>query len=394
MATLVDRSRFFNFLHILRPYNYQQKLNLVNVKLKWVKDTILDSVVSNEKDLMATSTLISILSSYLNKHAPIYHLTRHRGLLDLPYDLKVSSFIRRYPSIFNEFHLPDSAGTPVPWFQLTQSAIDLHQEELNIFQQSKDDILHRLVKLLMLTKERTLPLQTINQLRWDIGLPYDYKDSFIPLHPQLLSFINLPDDRVGLRLLLWDDKLAISEFEKTEGLSFPVKFTRGFGLKRKCMAWLDEWQRLDYTSPYVDSSHLDPRTDISEKRNVGVFHELLHLTLSKQTQRKNVSNLRKPLSLPFKFTKVFERHPGIFYISRKGGTQTVVLREGYDCGEAVDKHPMVDVREKYARLMQKGFLDRSKGLYKKGVSSKTQLNEEEEEEDQSKFNREIGFLSN
>ncbi|CAK9185405.1 unnamed protein product [Ilex paraguariensis] len=67
----------------------------------------------------------------------------------------------------------------------------------------------------------------------------------------------------------------------------------------------------------------------------------------------------------FKFTKVFERHPGIFYISKKCDTQTVVLREAYDRHRLIEKHPLTDIRERYASLMEKGFVDRSRGLYKK-----------------------------
>jgi len=120
---------------------------------------------------------------------------------------------------------------------------------------------------------------------------------------------------------------------------------------------------------YVDASHLDIRTDVSEKRVVGVFHEFLHLTLHKQTERKNVSNLRKPLALPQKFTKAFERHPGIFYISKKNDTQTVVLREAYNGREFVHKHPLVKIREEFANLLKKGLLDRSRGVYKKSIDA-------------------------
>lgn len=233
------------------------------------------------------------------------------------------------------------------------------------------DILNRLRKLLMLTRGRLLPLQTIDQLRWDLGLPFDYESRFLRKHPELFTSVKLPlpDDRMGLKLLDWDDCLAVSHLEssnlgKNEALTFPIRFTRGFGLKKKCMEWLSEWHKLPYTSPYVDAKHLDPRTDVSEKRVVGVFHELLHLTILRRIERKNVSNLRTPLAMPQKFTKAFERHPGIFYISNKGATQTVVLREAYDHGQLIEKHPLADIREKYATMMKTGFLDRSRGLYK------------------------------
>ncbi|XP_057460909.1 protein WHAT'S THIS FACTOR 9, mitochondrial-like [Actinidia eriantha] len=363
-----------------RGFNYQQNFNLVNVKLKWVKDKVLDGVIAGERDLRAVCTIVSIISSGPRGCLPVYHLTRCRGQLDLPYDLKISTFVRRYPNIFNEFHVPDSGGTPVPWFCLTPEAQSLHQEELYILQQHRKDLVDRLCKLLMLTKDRTLPLQTIDQLKWDMGLPYAYEHSLIPHYPELFSLYRLPDDRVGLRLLFWDDCLAVSELQKNAAfqqkenvksvcLAFPIRFTRGFGLKRKCTEWLEEWQRLPYTSPYINASHLDPRTDISEKRIVGVFHEFLHLTMQKKTERKNVSNMRKPLALPQKFTKVFERHPGIFYISKKCDTHTVVLREAYDRQQLIQKHPLVDIRERFSNMMAKGFLDRSRGLYKRSASA-------------------------
>ncbi|KAK7318700.1 hypothetical protein RJT34_03406 [Clitoria ternatea] len=375
---LFGTARNCGFIHgHQQGYIYQQRFSLVNIKLKWVKDRTLDAVVTGQRDLKAAGILVSVIYSSSEHCLPIYHLLRHRGQLGLPGDLKLSTFIRRYPNIFVQSYLFDSAGSPVPCFSLSPEALELHREEVNILQQNQLELRDRLCKLLMLTRDRILPLQTIDQLKWDLGLPYDYQHSFVPNHPERFSFVSLPDDRIGLKLLFWDDKLAISDLEKNTSLQqkeedikngslvFPISFTRGFGLKRKCMEWLREWQKLPYTSPYSNASHLDPRTDVSEKRIVGVFHELLHLTLHKQTERKNVSNLRGPLALPQKFTKVFERHPGIFYISKKSDTQTVVLREAYDGQELVQKHPLVKIREAFTSLLKKGLLDRGKGVYKK-----------------------------
>lgn len=375
---LLGRAGVSGFLYVhQRGSIYQQKFSLVNVKLKWVKDRALDAVVAGERNLRATCTLVSIISSDPHGGFPIYRLSRHRGQLGLPHDIKLATFIRRFPNIFDEFHVLDSGGTRVPWFRLTPEALNLHQEALNALQQNEMDLLNRLRKLLMLTSDRILPLQTIDQLKWDLGLPYDYCHSLVPRYPELFSMVCLPDDRVGLKLISWDDHLAVSQLQKNAPfnqkeedvrkgcLVFPIGFTRGFGLKRKCMKWLEEWQRLPYTSPYSDASHLDPRTDASEKRIVGVFHELLHLTLQKKTERKNVSNLRKPLSCPQKFTKVFERHPGIFYISKKCDTQTVVLREAYDRQQLLQKHPVVEIRERFTNMMEKGLLERSRGLYRR-----------------------------
>ncbi|KAL9224489.1 hypothetical protein vseg_000517 [Gypsophila vaccaria] len=353
-----------------KGYIYLQKCTLVNIKLKWAKDKVLDEAVAGKRDLKAACILVSLISSSSETSVPIYRLRRHRRQLGIPDELKLSTFIRRYPTIFQESSFPDSAGTPVPAFRLTPEASNLRDEELNFFKQDQTDLVNRVRKLLMIVKHTTLPLQTIDQLKWDLGLPFDYQHTVIPHFPELFSTVKLEDDRDGLKLLSWDNELAVSHFQKNVTASenseaFPIGFTRGFGLRRKCTEWLEEWQRLPYTSPYSDASHLDPRTDVSEKRIVGVFHELLHLTIHKQTERKNVSNLRKPFGLPQKFTKVFERHPGIFYISMKSDTQTVVLREAFKGSELIQKHPLVEIRRKYAELMAKGFLDRSRGLYRK-----------------------------
>ncbi|VVB15452.1 unnamed protein product [Arabis nemorensis] len=346
-------------------FQFQQRFGLVNVKLKWVKDKELDAVVVRERHVRAVSNLVSVISSSPDYRLPIFHLSPHRGQLGLPPHLKLSAFIRRFPNIFVELCSRDSA---VPSFALTPEAIDLHRKEAQL---DKGDGLARLCKLLMLTRQRALPLHSIDHLRWDMGLPYDYQRSLVPTHPELFSLVKLSSDLVGLKLMHWDEGLAVSRLQlfinNNNPMAFPVKFTRGFGLKRKSMEWLQEWQSLPYTSPYVDASHLDPRTDLSEKRNVGVFHELLHLTVGKKMERKNVSNLRKPFALPQKFTKVFERHPGIFYISMKCDTQTVILREAYDRRHLLEKHPLVEIREKLANMMNEGFLDRSRGLYQKSV---------------------------
>ncbi|ERN05557.1 protein ROOT PRIMORDIUM DEFECTIVE 1 [Amborella trichopoda] len=370
------RRRPFVHLFLTRPSsqpcNYQQRFSLVNIKLKWVKDPVLDTVVAMEKDLKAVCELKDMICRHADGCLPIYQLSKRRRQMGI--EIRVSRFMRRYPTIFHEF-IRHQNGCPLHCFKLTQEARCLHEEEQRCQEVSEEGTVQRLCKLLMLTKKRILPLQTIDQLKWDMGLFRDYDLSLIPRYPQLFQFVKLEDDRIGLELSHWDCRLAVSQLERncgercsegdTRALAFPIKFTRGFGLRKKCMDWLREWQRLPYTSPYVDASHLNPRTDESEKRIVGVFHELLYLTIGRKTERKNLSNLRKPLGLPQKFTKVFERHPGIFYISQKSDTHTVILREAFDAHQLIEKHPLVGIREKYIEMMKTGFLNKSRGLYKK-----------------------------
>lgn len=338
-----------------------QTRSLVNLKLKWVKDKTLDSSVTRMKNVKAASRLVTVLSRAPECCLPTHQLSSHRGQLGVQTGLRLTNFMRKNTSIFTESETLDYRGSRVPCFGLTREAHELREEELRVAEENHTDILNRLCKLLMLTKDRVLPLRALHQLKWELGLPYDFHRSFIPRHPDLFSLVQLSHEEVGLKLNVWDDDLAVSELQRTSSsenhdcLSFPIGFTRGFGLKRKCMEWLREWQTLPYTSPYSDSSHLDSRTDVSEKRIVGVFHELLHLSIEKRIERKNVSNLRKPFALPQKFTKVFERHPGIFYISMKGDKHTVILREAYDGRRLLHKHPLIAIREKLASLLRQGY---------------------------------------
>ncbi|XP_064981901.1 protein WHAT'S THIS FACTOR 9, mitochondrial-like [Musa acuminata AAA Group] len=353
------------------PFMAEQRATLVNVKVKWVKDRPLDWAVSRERHLRPALHLVHLISSQPRGRAALRDLAPCRRQLALPH-ANIGAFLRRFPTVFRES--ADFGGMDGPWFSLSDDALRLRRMELGALADAEQDLVDRLRRLLMLTADRSLPLHAVDHLRWDMGLPSDYHLSFVPRHPDFFELVRRPgDERIWLKLVSWDPRLAVSELRKSASsadgdcLAFPVSFTRGFGLKKKCMAWLREWQTLPYTSPYADASGLDSRTDVSEKRNVGVFHELLHLTIAKKTGRRNVSNLRKPLGLPFKFTKVFERHPGIFYLSQKLAIQTVVLREAYGGSDLLIKHPLQEIREKYLALLMPSRQERTKGDLKKEI---------------------------
>ncbi|KAM0832775.1 hypothetical protein ACQ4PT_064689 [Festuca glaucescens] len=358
----------------------EQRATLVNVKLKLVKDRALDGAVSRERHLRSAHHLLDLVSTRPGHRISCPVLLADKSVHKLFGSAEAAlAFLRRYRTLFA---LSRRGGGGV---SLTDAALDLRHREVDCLNASEADLLARLRRLLMLTLPRSLPLHTVDLLRWDLGLPRDYRASILRRHPDHFAVAQPEgDERVWLRLLSWDDRLAVSELEKgaaggdTTCLPFPVSFTRGFGLRSKCMDWLREWQALPYTNPYADASGLDRRTDVSEKRNVGVFHELLHLTLAKRTERHNVSNMRKLLGMPQKFTKVFERHPGIFYLSRVLGTQTVVLREAYgDGSQLLEKHahPLVAIREEYATMMRAALPPRRS---RESRNSRTELDDESE----------------
>lgn len=82
--------------------------------------------------------------------------------------------------------------------------------------------------------------------------------------------------------------------------------------------------------------------------------------------------LGEALRLPPGFRKVVAKHPGIFYISHKLRTQTVVLRESYRRHMLVDKHPMMGIRYQYMHLMHMGKEEVGKGKGKDRRSSRSE----------------------
>ena len=69
-----------------------------------------------------------------------------------------------------------------------------------------------------------------------------------------------------------------------------------------------------------------------EKRAVAVIHELLSLTVDKMVGVDQLAHFRRDFAIEVNVRELLLRHPGVFYISTKGTTQTVILREAYGKG--------------------------------------------------------------
>ncbi|CAN7085758.1 unnamed protein product [Brassica oleracea var. botrytis] len=84
---------------------------------------------------------------------------------------------------------------------------------------------------------------------------------------------------------------------------------------------LPDWLEGDYISPYEDVSRLDQASKEMEKRTVGVFHELLSLSLLKRVPVPILGKFCNEFRFSNAFSSVFTRHSGIFYLSLKGGIE-------------------------------------------------------------------------
>lgn len=228
----------------------------------------------------------------------------------------------------------------------------------------------RLVKLLMLTKACRVPISIIDDLKFDLGLPQNFVLELVSYFPEYFRVCDLGYDGngddlgLGLELVSWRKELAVpcilkEEFGDDFGcksgrvVKFPMSFIPGFDLQKRVKEWVEEWQCLPYISPYEDAFHLVPRSDQAEKWTVAVLHEILSLLVSKKTEVKNVLRLGDYLGFGLRFKKALVHHPGIFYVSNKIKTQTVVLREAFQKDFLIEKHPLMGMRHRYIYLMNK-----------------------------------------
>ncbi|XP_043693480.1 protein WHAT'S THIS FACTOR 9, mitochondrial-like [Telopea speciosissima] len=359
----------------LHLHQQLQWRGLVKVRLKWVKNKGLDHIIDRETDLKAASLLKDAI-----KRSPTGFITA-RSLSDwqkhLGLTVPVLRFIRRYPTLFYEF--PHSRYASLPCFRLTDTALRLDTQEQIIHQAQEADTVERLTRVLMMLKSKAIPFKSLLHLKWDLGLPDSFATTIIPKYPDHFRIVESQNGLSCFTLAQWRDEYAVSALQKnnenaefgdayrqfkrgTTALAFPMSFPRGYGAQNKVKAWMENFQKLPYISPYEDSSQIDPSSDLMEKRVVGVLHELLRLTIHKKTKRNYFRPLRQELNLPHRFTRIFTRYPGIFYLSLKCKTTTVALKEGYRRGKLADPHPLARIRDKYYHVMRTGVLYRATGV--------------------------------
>ncbi|KAE8735668.1 Cysteine proteinases superfamily protein, putative isoform 1 [Hibiscus syriacus] len=93
-----------------------------------------------------------------------------RGL-EFDISIRVASFLRQYPSVFEEFRGEHN----LPWFRLTPEASEIDKEEKRVFKEDKEDLKDRLRRFVLMSKDKVLPLKIIKGMTWYLGLP----DSFL-----------------------------------------------------------------------------------------------------------------------------------------------------------------------------------------------------------------------
>lgn len=277
----------------------------------------------------------------------------------------IGAIVHHYPHIFEEFTHPVRRNLCC---RITKKMCCLIKEEAIAMKQCELEIVCRVKRLLMMSVNGTLHVHALRLVRTELGLPEDFRDSILGKYSKDFKLVDLEvvalvdrDEDLGLaKIEKWREKEYrekwLSEFETK--YAFPINFPTGFKIERGSRVKLKNWQRLPYVKPYetkeVVRIHTCGGVERYEKRAVGILHEFLSLTVEKMVEVERLAHFRRDFAMEVNVRELLLKHPGIFYISTKGNTQTVFLREAYNKGSLVESNPIYEVRRKMLDLILLG----------------------------------------
>ncbi|KAH7567740.1 hypothetical protein JRO89_XS07G0136400 [Xanthoceras sorbifolium] len=284
----------------------------------------------------------------------------HREL-GFPRGRKVLKSIQRHPLIFETYRHIDNKM----WLGFTDFAEELLQEESSIMDAMEMDRVKRVRKLLMMSKEKRIPLSKIYHNRLLFGIPEDFRDR-VAKYPEYFRIVVENDGKRILELVNWDPTLAVSELERQfvgsedrviKAFKFPVKYGKDLGLDENDTRKLNLLNTLPLVSPYSDGWKLDMWSLEAEKYRVGVVHEFLNLTLEKRASIHNIVEFKEDFSLTRRTYEMLKKQPHTFYLAGTEMNWAVFLKDAYDeNGVLIDKDPQVIFNEKlynFAQMQQR-----------------------------------------
>ncbi|XP_024403778.1 protein WHAT'S THIS FACTOR 1 homolog, chloroplastic isoform X3 [Physcomitrium patens] len=329
--------------------------------IKHLKDRCFDDIIEKDKLLKIVLCIKDLLGAEPSRSMTILDLGKNKEDLGFKGNGRLVAFLKRYPGVF-VVHETAGFGN-LPWFQFTPEAEAAFVEELEVRKGMSSEVVIKLQKLLMMSSDRTLLLSKIAHLGRDLGLPDDFRKSFVNEYPNYFRVVGskctLDSEGPKLELVRWSARLAFTEVElkaKESGRD-SVQILESSSSKGSRLSKFDE---VDCPSPYQDANHLHPRSFLFEKRAVLLVQELLSLTLEKRLLVDQLTHFRNEFKFSKKLHGMLIRHPEHFYVSRKGSRDTVFLRRAFQeihiRGQRkeyclIDKHPLVLVKEKFAALM-------------------------------------------
>ncbi|XP_044478406.1 protein WHAT'S THIS FACTOR 1 homolog, chloroplastic-like [Mangifera indica] len=280
----------------------------------------------------------------------------HREL-GFPRGRKVIKSIQRHPLIFEVYRHTDNKM----WLGFTEFAEQLLEEERSIMDTMEMDRVNKVRKLLMISKEKKIPLSKIYHNRLLFGIPEDFRDR-VAKYPDYFRTVVENDGKRVLELVKWDPILAVSELERQfignedkvmKAFKFPIKYGKDLGLDEIDTRKLNLLNTLPLVSPYSDGWKLDMWSLEAEKYRLGIAHEFLSLTLEKRASIHHIVEFKEEFSLTRRTYEMLKKQPRTFYLAGTEMNWAVFLKDAYDeNGALIDKDPQLVFNEKLFKFAQ------------------------------------------
>ncbi|XP_021761017.1 protein ROOT PRIMORDIUM DEFECTIVE 1-like [Chenopodium quinoa] len=316
------------------------------------KDPDLESALTHNRRWIVNNQIKNIILRYPNQVVPVNFIQKKFKTLDL--QGKALNWLNKYPCCFEVFRENDEL-----YCQLTKRMICLVEEEEAIKEDQEPVFAERLAKILMMSSNQRLNVVKLDELKRNFGFPDDYLIRLVPKYSEMFRLINYSGRKSSMEveLVSWNPELPISCIEMSASKqNLEPRFSCSLP-----STWIKSWERFNefnstpYISPYTNPSSLVEGSKEHEKRTVALVHELLSLTLWKKMSVIKLGHFKREFALPEKLNVLLLKHPGIFYVTNKYKTYTVLLREGYNASKLIDKDPLVVVKDKFGELMQEGL---------------------------------------
>ncbi|KAJ0790679.1 putative plant organelle RNA recognition domain-containing protein [Helianthus annuus] len=339
---------------LTNTYMHNTKFHLLRRFSLWSmkKDPDLEAALTRNRRWIVNNQIKNIILRCPDHVASVNFLQKKFKTLDL--QGKALNWVKKYPCCFEVYFKDDEYQC-----RLTKKMMLLVQEEETVKDMQETVFVERLAKLLMMVSNHRLNISKLNEIKNNLGLPDDYLIRIIPKHLDMFRVVNYGGRKnsMQIELIKWDPELAVSKIERKskEHVCNP-SFTCSLP-----STWVKSWEKfrefdsLPYISPYTDPGHFVIGSKESEKRTIGLLHEFLSLTLWKKASIMKLGHFTREFHLPERLNVLLLKHPGIFYVSNKYQIYTVLLREGYNGSELVEKDPLVVVKDKFGELMQEGL---------------------------------------
>ncbi|GKB00606.1 protein WHAT'S THIS FACTOR 1 [Tanacetum coccineum] len=282
--------------------------------------------------------------------------------LGFPRGRKVLKYIQRYPLVFETYRYDNDKI----WFGFTDIMERFLEEEKMIMEKMEKDRIEVVRKLLMMSKDKRIPLSKIYHCRTLFGIGEDFRDR-VREYPEYFNTVVESDGKRVLELVNWDQKLAVSALEKEfmvdeervkRAFQFKVKHGKLLELEGDDERKMNLLNTLPLVSPYSDGGSLDLWSLEAEKYRVGVIHEFLSLTLEKRASIHHIVEFKEELSLTKHTYAMLLKQPRSFYLAGTEMNWVVFLKDAYgEDGVLINKDPLVLFNEKLCEFADKQKLE-------------------------------------